>query len=537
MQRCLQCPDMQSHCLSGMQSPPRICRDLLWIAWRRHVAPAGKHNLSGTVALSICGAFVAGFFARRRRTPFAGRFAINRLSGLKDSKVRPKPETESMYDSSLRRLQDHAAALGGKCLAIEYKNRMTKVSWQCQHGHTWDARSNDVLNKKSWCPECALNRRRIPLQRLQDHASLRGGRCLSTSKYNRSRTKVLWRCKLGHTWEAAVHSVLHMASWCPECSRKGRTRRKLGLKDLQQHAASLGGLCLASTYAGTMAPVVWQCRRDHMWSASPNNVLNNKTWCPVCAGKAPLDLGRLQEHAVNRGGECLATEYVNNRSKVTWKCQHGHTWQATPDRVLNGGRWCPHCRRIGLPRLQAHAASLGGRCLAKSYQNSREKLLWECAEGHRWKATASSVMHGNTWCPQCAASTWRTEAQVRSVLESIFHPATFPSCCPSFLEGLQLDGYCPGLCLAFEYQGEQHYHPENYFHFGDLSSFHAQEDRDARKVALCRKNSVRLLIVPCFVNDKRTFVLTALLQWFPWAQIAPKELPRCWDAHPDGWTK
>ena len=40
-----------------------------------------------------------------------------------------------------------------------------------------------------------------------------------------------------------------------------------------------------------------------------------------------------------------------------------------------------------------------------------------------------------------------------------------------------------------------------------------------------KETGVRLLIVPCFVNDKRTFVLTALLRWFSWAQIAPKELP------------
>ena len=63
------------------------------------------------------------------------------------------------------------------------------------------------------------------------------------------------------------------------------------------------------------APVRWQCHEGHTWSARPDNVLRSKTWCPVCAGKAPLDLGRLQEHAARRGGECLATEYVNNRSE------------------------------------------------------------------------------------------------------------------------------------------------------------------------------------------------------------------------------
>ena len=337
--------------------------------------PGGRAPSSDSAcwANTACGAAFC-FGLSRSRGFLARRFPTNTWA-LKDTGAR----AENMLEANLRRLKDHAAALGGKCLAIGYKNNRTKVPWQCQHGHTWDARPDNVLNKKQWCPECARNRRRIPLQRLQNHARARGGRCLSTSKYNSSRTKVLWQCKLGHTWEAAVYSVLHHGTWCPECSGKGRPRRKLGLKDLQQHAASLGGRCRSTAYKGMRSPVLWQCGHGHTWRARPSSVLTGSTtWCPVCAGNAPLDLGRLQEHAARRGGECLATEYVNNRSKVEWKCRHGHTWQATPAMVLNGGRWCPHCRRIGLPRLRAHAISLGGRCLAKLYTNSSEKLLWKC---------------------------------------------------------------------------------------------------------------------------------------------------------------
>ena len=460
---------------------------------------------------------MTGMFLRSPRRRATCRVAKEPNPVLKDVSARE----QSMLD----RLHGHAAALGGKCLAVGYTNNKTKVPWQCQHGHTWDARPSDVLRKKSWCPECARNRRRIPLQRLQDHAKTRGGRCLSTSKYNRSITKVLWQCKLGHNWKATPNRVLSKGTWCPTCSRKGRTYKRRSLKDLQEHAASSGGRCLATAYEGVMVRVLWQCRKGHTWRASPQNVLYSRTWCPECAGNALVDLSRLQEHAAHRGGKCLAKKYVNNRSKVSWKCEHGHTWQATPHSVLNVGSWCPECMKIGLPRLQAHAAELGGKCLATSYKNSSEKLLWECKEGHRWEATACNVLHRKTWCPECAASTWRTEAEIRSILETMFHPHVFPSCYPSFLEGLQLDGYCPELVLAFEYQGEQHYDPENFFHFGDTASFHAQQARDARKVNLCKDAGVRLLIIPCFVNDKRTFVLTALLQWFSWDRITPPELP------------
>ena len=495
----------------AQSSKPNFSCSVVHQPWESRSSRASR-----PAAVTVSGTFSAGILLRKTRRQSVCRFAKGEKALSKMS---------ARQQSMLDRLHEHAAALGGECLAIGYKNNNTKVPWQCQHGHTWDARPDNVLNNKHWCPECARNRRRIPLQRLQDHAKARGGRCLSKSKHNRSQAKVLWQCKLGHTWEATPNMVLNHGTWCPKCSRKGRTYKRRSLKDLQEHAASLGGRCRATTYEGMRVPVFWQCYKGHTWRASPNKVLNSKTWCPECAGNALLDLRRLQEHALHRGGECLATEYVNSRSKVTWKCEHGHTWDAAPYSLVNKGSWCPHCRKIGLARLRAHAASLGGKCLAQSYENKQVKLPWQCKEGHKWEATATNVLHGNTCCPQCAASTWRTEAEVRSTLETIFHPASFQACCPSFLGGLQLDGFCPGLSLAFEYQGEQHYDPENYFHFGDHASFHAQRERDARKAKLCKETGVRLLIVPCFVNDKRTFVLTALLRWFSWAQIAPKELP------------
>ncbi|CAE7357532.1 unnamed protein product [Symbiodinium sp. CCMP2592] len=521
------CSDTTRRSILECGESSRLHSFMLVSLW--HAGPLPSHlqcppgRVSGWTAHSqfsaiwAYGVFVVGFALPNQRKSQAGRLA-RKASVREDTVFKARPE------SMLDRLQDHAAALGGKCLAIGYKSRMTKVPWQCQHGHTWDARPKNVLNKQSWCPECARNKQRIPLQRLQDHAKARGGRCLSTSKYNRSRGKVTWQCKLGHTWEATVNKVVHCGTWCPKCSRKGRTCKKRSLKDLQEHAASLGGRCLATTYEGMLAPVLWRCHKGHVWSARPSNILHHKTWCPACAGNALLDVGYLHKHAIRRGGECLATEYVNNQSAVTWKCEHGHIWQARPHDVLNKGSWCPHCRKIGLTRLRAHAASLGGRCCAKSYRNSSEHLLWECKLGHRWEASASNVLHGNSWCPRCAASTWRTEAEIRSILETIFHPAKFPSRYPPFLKGLQLDGYCLDLQFGFEYQGEQHYDPENYFHFGDSSSFRSQQERDARKMELCKQEGVRLLIVPCFVKDKRTFVLTALLQWFAWAQITPTSL-------------
>ena len=184
---------------------------------------AVKRAPSRLAAVAACGGFAVRLLLRKTRRHLRCR-----------STQSPNPaltKVNARQQSMLDRLSDHAAALGGECLAIGYCH--TKAPWQCRHGHTWDARPNDVLRKKSWCPECARNKRRIPVQRLQDYAQKRGGRCLSTSKHNRSKGKVFWQCMLGHSWEATPDSVLYGGSWCPKCSRKERKCRKRSLKDLQ----------------------------------------------------------------------------------------------------------------------------------------------------------------------------------------------------------------------------------------------------------------------------------------------------------------
>ncbi|MBO4534742.1 MAG: hypothetical protein J5755_02265, partial [Clostridia bacterium] len=65
------------------------------------------------------------------------------------------------------------------------------------------------------------------------------------------------------------------------------------------------------------------------------------------AGK--LDLSDLKSAARFRGGRCTARtfEQGNWYTKVTWRCQDGHTFEASPYTVLKAGHWCPHCIQEG----------------------------------------------------------------------------------------------------------------------------------------------------------------------------------------------
>jgi len=64
---------------------------------------------------------------------------------------------------------------------------------------------------------------------------------------------------------------------------------------------------------------------------------------------------------------------------------------------------------------------------------------------------------------------------------------------PAWLGGLELDVYLPDLELAFEYQGQQHFHPARAW--GGEEAVRGVQERDARKAELCAQQGVTLVAI------------------------------------------
>lgn len=64
---------------------------------------------------------------------------------------------------------------------------------------------------------------------------------------------------------------------------------------------------------------------------------------------------------------------------------------------------------------------------------------------------------------------------------------------PDWLAGLELDIFLPGRRLAFEYQGQQHFHPVKIW--GGEEDLHKLRDRDAKKHQMCICESVSLIAI------------------------------------------
>ena len=139
---------------------------------------------------------------------------------------------------------------------------------------------------------------------MQAYAAKFGDRCIS-DRYVNSNTKLLWRCAVGHEFEAVQCSVA-AGHWCPDCAGT----RKGSLEDLHAVARQRGGDCLSREYLGVGAPHRWRCAEGHEWEAVARRVKRG-TWCPTCSGSQPLGIEVLQDLARERGGACLSRIYVN----------------------------------------------------------------------------------------------------------------------------------------------------------------------------------------------------------------------------------
>jgi hypothetical protein len=128
---------------------------------------------------------------------------------------------------TIESMQSIAKERGGECLSDDYVNSQTKLQWRCSEGHQWEATPNKVKSGR-WCPTCYNKTRgdfrRLSLEEMVQIAAARGGRCLS-EVYTNNRTKLLWECSQGHTWEA-VPSGVKKGTWCPECYVSPLTLRK-----------------------------------------------------------------------------------------------------------------------------------------------------------------------------------------------------------------------------------------------------------------------------------------------------------------------
>jgi hypothetical protein len=257
----------------------------------------------------------------------------------------------------LEDLKNYAFKKKGRLLSESYLGATVNLIWQCSHGHTWESPPSSIKNGR-WCPFCAGKRFTINDARFL--ASKKNGKCLSTL-YKNSREKLKWECDKGHVWYASVNSVKN-GSWCPLCGYVTLRNKfqKYSIKDMVNLAKKFGGVCLSDDYINNNTKLEWKCSRGHIFEKSPILIIRKKQWCPKCSGQLKT-IDDMRILASQKGGKCLSTEYKGVSVELVWECQYEHTWKAKPQGLIYGNTWCPVCARVRINRSNCKPIEVSGK--------------------------------------------------------------------------------------------------------------------------------------------------------------------------------
>lgn len=176
-----------------------------------------------------------------------------------------------------------------------------KVWWLCEKGHSYQARIDQRTIKKTGCPYCAGKAvlpgyndlaTKYPAIAKEWHPT-KNGELTPDKVLPRSKRKVWWLCKEGHSYQTSLVSRTQSKTGCPYC-----TRRKVlpGFNDLatehpdlakEWHPTLNGDLAPDQVISGSDKKVWWICDEGHVWQASVKSRAGTiKRGCPVCAGNA-----------------------------------------------------------------------------------------------------------------------------------------------------------------------------------------------------------------------------------------------------------
>lgn len=160
-----------------------------------------------------------------------------------------------------------------------------------------------------------------------------------------SSKRLNWICSSNHTWSAEVRYRTRSKSphGCPYCSGQ---KFETGINDFSISHPQLAASMVfpeqaANTSRGSKTKVLWKCENNHTWEASPAQRIRQKN-CPKCYKEKILTLSETHPLLAE---ELTHPEIGDSISKgsnktVSWNCPQGHTWETSPKKRVQGAGCC-----------------------------------------------------------------------------------------------------------------------------------------------------------------------------------------------------
>jgi len=176
--------------------------------------------------------------------------------------------------------------------------------------------------------------------------------------------------------------------------------KKLTINDINKRLESRN-IKLVGDYLGARTKTSFSCCKNHVWMASPTNVLSG-CGCPTCAGNKKTTKDEFNKKLSTRN-IIMIGEYKNAHVKTLFKCESNHEWMTTPNSVIRG-TGCPTCsgnKRKTKIEVNEVISNRNIEMIGE-YFGANDKTLFRCQNNHVWESSPSNVIR-ETGCPSCAS--------------------------------------------------------------------------------------------------------------------------------------
>ena len=240
--------------------------------------------------------------------------------------------------NGIERMKEIAKEKNAKCLSEIYTDNKKKLDWECENGHRFSMRANDVLTGH-WCNVCGGSKKHT-IEYMRELAKKNDGKCLS-EVYINQRTLLEWECDKGHKFKLKPGNIIR-GTWCNYCTKNGR----ITLESMYYYAKEQNAECLSEEYIPGKN-LKWKCKNGHIFEKRYESC--KVAFCVQCIedkkkpGKLKI-FNELKEFAKSKGGDCISQEYVNCRTIMKWICNNGHVFEGKCDQVKKRKKFCTICQ-------------------------------------------------------------------------------------------------------------------------------------------------------------------------------------------------
>ena len=141
--------------------------------------------------------------------------------------------------------------------------------------------------------------------------------------------------------------------------------------------------------------------------------------------------------------------------------------------------------------------------LISPFINVNTKSLFKHSCGFVWSTTPAHLLYNKTGCPKCQYKDSKACKIIQKQLDNLGIVYEREHFLKNSLQRFDFYFKLNGKQYAIEYNGEQHYKYNPFFHGHDISVFDKYQERDKRKQQYCIDNNIELIIIPyTFTNDE-----------------------------------